>query len=307
MKHAQRPVVLSARSGPADEQTGRARIAEELGVDQIWIEQQPDQRDSTIVAANYLHHAPSAAVGTSVLPVYTRNPVTTAQAALTLADFSGGRFMLGLGFSHQFVNEYVLGCQQGPPIAVMREYLKIVKGMMHQGSVMFEGKYFTAHANYLGFRHPVPLYLAALRPQMIRLAVTECDGIVLWLCSHRFVREHITPMVERVCAEVGKDPDEFKVITILPTYTGKTHAKSTFEQFCQTVKAYRLIPYYRYVLEAHGTIEPEQLCLIGSEEHIRERMAEFRDAGCTPIPSPLGATYEEFAEDVLAAYGPKPS
>ncbi|HEX5598180.1 MAG TPA: LLM class flavin-dependent oxidoreductase [Micromonosporaceae bacterium] len=304
MKPAQRPVVISPRFALADELTGRARIAEELGVDQIWLEQQPDQRDATIVAANYLQCAPSASVGTSVLPVYTRHPVSTAQAALTLADFSGGRFMLGLGFSHQFINEYVLGYQQGPPIAVMREYLKIVKGMMSEGSIIFEGKYFTARAHYVGTLSPVPLYLAALRPQMIRLAVTECDGIVLWLCTPRFVRERITPVVERVCAEVGKDPKDFRVITMLPTYTGE-NAKIALDQFSQTVRAYRLIPYYRYVLEAYGDIDAEQLCLIGSEAHIRERMAEFRDAGCTPIVSPLGDTFDEFAEAVLAAYGPK--
>jgi 5,10-methylenetetrahydromethanopterin reductase len=299
-------VVISPRFALAEELTGRARIAHELGVDQIWLEQQPDQRDATIVASAYLSTAPSATVGTAVLPVYTRHPVAAAQAALTLSDFSGGRFVLGLGYSHQFINEYVLGYQQGPPIAVMREYLKIVKGLINEGSIIHEGKYFTARAHYVGPRNPVPVFLAALRPQMIRLAVEQCDGIVLWLCTPRFVRERVTPVVQAACAEFGKDPEQFQVVTMLPTYTGE-FAHLALEQFSQTVKAYRLIPYYRYVLEAHGGIDAEQLCLIGSEDHIRGRMAEFREAGCTPIVSPLGDSFEEFAAAVTAAYGPKPA
>ena len=70
----------------------------------------------------------------------------------------------------------------------------------------------------------------ALRPQMIRLAVECCDGIVLWLCTPRFVREQVTPHVERACSDFDKDPKEFQVITVLPTYTGE-HADQAFTQF----------------------------------------------------------------------------
>lgn len=304
MKPPQRPVMISPRFAYAEELTGRLRLAEELGVDQIWLEQQPDQRDATIVTSHYLHIAPTAMVGTAVLPVYARHPVAMAQAALTLSDFSNGRFILGLGFSHRFINEYILGYQQGPPIAVMREYLKIVKDLMHEGKSTFEGKYFTAHANYVGPRKPTPIFLAALRPQMIRLAVSSCDGIVLWLCSPRFIREQITPIVMKACAEFGKDLAEFSIIALVPAYTGK-HVEVARERFAQTVKAYRLIPAYRYVLEAYGAIDPEQVSMIGSEEYIRGRVAEFCDAGAIPAVAPLGDTLDEFASAVQAAYGPK--
>lgn len=299
---AHRPIMISPRFAPAAELIRRAQLAEELGVDEIWLEQQPDQRDAIVAASSYLNAAPSATVGTAVLPVYSRHPVAMAQAALTLSDFSNGRFILGIGFSHQFVNEYVLGYRQGPPIAVMREYLKIVKELILDGNAIFEGRYFTAHAQYVGTRRHIPIFLAALRPQMIRLAVRYCDGIVLWLCSPRFVRERITPVIEQACAEFGRDPKEFRVIALLPTYAGK-HADVARDEFAQTVKAYRLIPFYRFVLEAYGTIDPDQLCLIGSEAYVQDRMAEFRDAGATPVISPICDTLDEFGEAVRAAYG----
>lgn len=300
---AKRPIVVSPRIALASDLTDRARIAEKLGVDQIWLDQLPDQRDATIVASTFLHTAPSAMVGTAIQPIYSRHPVSAAQSALTLSDLSDGRFMLGLGFSHHFVNEYVLGYQQGPPIAVMREYLKIVKGLLDEGSVTYEGKYFTARARYAGTRKPTPLYVAALRPQMIRLAVEYCDGILLWLCTPRFIREQVTPVVEEACARLGKDPKDFQVIALLPAYAAEDTAE-VFDQASRQFKAYRLIPYYRHVLEAHGDIDAAELCLFGSKDRIQTRMAAFREAGCTPAISPFGDSLEEFADTILAAYEP---
>jgi 5,10-methylenetetrahydromethanopterin reductase len=303
VKPAQRPIVVSPRITLASDLMDRARVADELGVDQIWLEQLPDQRDATIVAAAFLQTARSAMVGAAILPIYTRHPVTTVQAALTLADLYGGRFLLGLGFSHHYVNEYVLGYRQGPPIAAMREYLRIVKGLLAGGSVTSEGQHFTARARYAATRRPTPLYLAALRPQMIRLAVEHCDGILLWLCTPRFVREQVAPVVEKACARFGKDPAEFQVMALLPAYAADDPRKA-FEQVAQQFKAYRLIPYYRHVLEAYGPIDPEELCLFGSKDRIQSRMATFRDAGCTPAISPFGDSLEEFADTIAAAYEP---
>jgi 5,10-methylenetetrahydromethanopterin reductase len=302
MKPAQRPLLISPRESTASQLISRSQIAEQLGVDQLWLEQQPDQRDAAVTANAYLTAAPTVTVGTAVLPMYARHPVAMAQAAATLSDFSGGRFILGVGISHRFINEYVLGYQQGPPIAVAREYLKIVRTLLEEGVVSFEGQFFTAHAQYVGPLRPAPIFLAALRPQMIRLGVEQCDGIVLWLCTARYVRERVMPVVCEACDAAGKDENEFSVITLLPSYSG-SRADELAAKFRQSAEAYRLLPYYRYVLDAFGTPRPEELSLIGTREQIQSRMAEFRDAGCIPVPSPMGDTAEEFAQTVEAAYG----
>lgn len=303
MKPARRPIVVSPRIALGSDLIERARVASELGVDQIWLEQLPDQRDATIVASAFLNAAPEATVGTAILPVYTRHPVSAAQAALTLSDLYSGRFLLGLGLSHHYVNEFVLGYQQGRPIAVMREYLKIVKGLIDQGSVTSEGEYFTARARYAATRNPTPLYLAALQPQMIRLAVQYCDGILLWMCTPRYISERVAPVVAEACARFGKHPADFQVLALLPAYAAQDPS-AALAQARQQFKAYRLIPYYRQVLEAFGEIDVEELSLFGSKDHIQERMAVFREAGCTPAISPFGESLAEFAETIAAAYDP---
>jgi len=301
VKHPRRPIAIPPRFARAADMTERARIAEDLGVDQIWVAQMPDQRDATILAASFLQAAPSAMVGTAVLPVYARHPVSTAQAALTLSEFSGGRFALGLGFSHQFINEYVLGCQPGPPIGAMREYLRIVKDMIDEGSATREGKYFTGRAQYLPVRGSVPIYLAALRPQMIRLAVEHGDGILLWLCTPRYIKERITPVVAEACDRFGKDPAEFQVLSLVPAQvTDDPHEARHLAM--QQFQSYRLLPYYRYVLEAYGEIDPSELTLLGSKDQIRAQMETYREAGTTPVIAPFSDSTDEFAEVIAAAF-----
>lgn len=303
MKTAQRPIIMSARLARAADLIERARVAEELGVDQIWLDQLPDQRDATVVAGAFLQQTRTVTVGTAIQPIYARHPLTTVQTALTLADLYQDRFILGLGLSHHYVNEHVLGYQQGPPIRAMREYLHIVRSLLVDGEVDADGQHFSAHARYVSTRRPTPLVMAALRPQMIRLAVEYTDGLLLWLCSPRFVAEHVTPVVEKACARFGKDPADFQVMTMVPAYASDD-TKAAYELINRQFRTYRLIPYYRAILEAYGPIDAEQLCLFGSKDRIQTRMAEFRAAGSTVLVSPGGSSVEEFGHTISAAFEP---
>jgi F420-dependent oxidoreductase-like protein len=296
------PIMISPRYHSIGELTKRVQIAERLGVDQIWVEQQPDMRDATVAAAAYLNAAPSVSVGTAVLPVYARHPVGMAQSAATLAEVSNGRYNLGLGYSHGFINEYVLGRKPGPAIAVMREYLTIVKNLLSEGTVDVDGQHFTAHAQYVNDRPKVPIYLAALRPQMIRLAVELGDGIIVWLASRRYLAEQVMPIVRKACADFNRDESTFSVLTILPAYTGDD-IDEVRANWARNAKSYRMLPYYRHVLDAFGPFDPDENSLIGTEEHVAERLAAFRDLGCVPIPSPMAETGEQFLETLTAVYG----
>jgi 5,10-methylenetetrahydromethanopterin reductase len=301
MPTPRRPLFVSPRFSTADNVRLRVRTAERLGVDQIWLDQLPDQGDAAIFAAEYLSAAPTVSIGTGVLPIYARHPVAMAQAAAALAELSNGRFILGLGYSHRLINEYVLGYQQGPPIAVMREYLTIVQAMITEGVVDYDGKYFTAHAQYAGPRQPVPTYLAALRPQMIRLAVRFGEGIVVWLCTPRYLEEQVMPAVQAACDEFGKPRDEFTVLAILPAYCGP-EPEPCRARWNAHVMSYRLLPYYRHVLNAHGKPDPTELSLIGPPGEVQDRMAAFRATGCTPVPGPLATTADEFVRTIEAVY-----
>jgi 5,10-methylenetetrahydromethanopterin reductase len=296
-----RPVMLSAAGLPYQELGERVRLAEQAGADQIWTEQFADQRDIGVVAGEYLRAAATARVGTAVLPIRSRHPVATAQLAATLDELSGGRFLLGLGLSHPLVNEVMLGLPPVPPLRLMSEYVTAVRRLLADGSVRFEGRYVKARAVYSPPRRPdLPIYLAGLRPRMIRLAVRLGDGLLLWLCPLPYIREHVLPAVRAACAEFDRDPDRFPVLAFVDVARER-------EALREAVASYAMIPTYRQVIEAAGLAAGrldgpvlDALTATGTESAIRGRLGEYREAGCLPVPAPFARTREEFAE-LLAA------
>ena len=105
-----------------------------------------------------------------------------AQEASTLMEVSGGRFRLGIGLSHRPSMVDALGLDMGEPLAVMREYLAVLRAAL-EGQASFEGRYY--RVRWTGaFRAPAPpVLLAGLAPPMLELAGELADGVVLWLCS----------------------------------------------------------------------------------------------------------------------------
>src|SRR5260370_31054204 len=123
-------------------------------------------------------------LGSGVIQVGTRSPVTIAQTAMTLAHLSGGRFLLGLGVSGPRVMEGWDGIRFGHPVGRMRETVEIVRAV-------FTGEKITYAGRHYGLPRPgskpmrvslppvsVPVYLATLSPKMLELTGEIADG---WL------------------------------------------------------------------------------------------------------------------------------
>src|SRR5579875_3594496 len=86
--------------------------------------------ESLTVLAAYAAATQRIALGSGVVPIFTRTPATMAQTAVTLDELSGGRLRLGLGVSHQVVVENWHGQRIERPVAQMREYVSILKAVL---------------------------------------------------------------------------------------------------------------------------------------------------------------------------------
>src|SRR2546428_179683 len=102
-----------------------------------------------------------------------------AQAALTLSELTGGRFTLGLGVSHRASMEGMLGLSLHEPLAVMREYVAVLRGAVG-GTAAFDGRHYRVKWSLaVPERPPAPaIYLAALSRNMLELAGEIADGAV---------------------------------------------------------------------------------------------------------------------------------
>jgi probable F420-dependent oxidoreductase len=133
---------------------------EELGYGAIWV---PDAvgRDPLVHAALLLGGTNRIAIGTGIAQIYGRDPMTMTGGWKTISEAFPGRFVLGLGVSHQPMVEGLRGQTYGPPLTAMREYLERMDTAMYVAAEPTE---------------PPRRVLAALGPRMLALAAERADG-----------------------------------------------------------------------------------------------------------------------------------
>ena len=283
-----------------DESIARAKAAEGLGYESVWTTQMPDARDASLVLAAYAANTSRVKLGTGVLPIYTRHPTAMVQMAASLDELSNGRFILGIGISHKVTVESMWGLRLESPVEAMREYVTIVREGLTEGRSNFDGRHFSAHSVYTGPRRPeVPLMISALNPRMLDLAGELADGIVLYMCTPAYVRDHVVPAVRAGRERAGKKLDGFEIVAAVPVCLTANRAAGQ-DVFRKTVARYAALPFYRKMMDASG-LGPEleqdpigegaldELAGIGDEARVREIIERYREAGVTlPGVGPFG-------------------
>ncbi|MGW4753054.1 LLM class flavin-dependent oxidoreductase [Streptomyces chartreusis] len=160
--------------------------AEKLGLDICWVAEAWGS-DAPSALGYYAARTERMLLGSGVMQVGTRTPVSLAQTAITLSNLSQGRFLLGLGPSGPQVMEGLHGVPFARPLARVRETVEIVRQVIGGGKIDHSGDEYRiplpggdAVPMKLSMRaeHPVPIYLAALSPAMLRLTGEVADG---WL------------------------------------------------------------------------------------------------------------------------------
>lgn len=283
-----------------EESVLRAKMAERLGFKSVWVTQLPDARDASLVLAAYANATERVTLGTGVLPIYPRHPTAMAQMAATLDELSGGRFILGLGISHKVTVESMWGLHLEHPVKAMTEYLTIVRTSLCEGTCSFEGQFFTTRWGYSAPRRPdLPIMISALNPHMLELAGELADGVVLYMCSPMYIRDHVVPAVTAGRARAGKSMDGFEVVAAIPVCLTSDRGAGQ-DVFRKTVERYAMLPYYRKMMDASGfkaelaagKVSEEmldELAGIGAEEQVRDAIHRYREAGVTlPGVGPFG-------------------
>jgi alkanesulfonate monooxygenase SsuD/methylene tetrahydromethanopterin reductase-like flavin-dependent oxidoreductase (luciferase family) len=281
----------------------RVGLAEGLGYDSVYTTHLA-ARDSLTVLMAYAAATERVRLGTGVVPIFSRTPATMAQTAATIDEYSNGRMVLGLGVSHRVTVENWHGQKIERPIAQMREYVAGVRAIL-RGEEPPDSRRFPTKFAFMGYppRPEVPIYVAALSPNMIRLAGEVADGVMLWLCSPAYIREQVLPALRAGLERAGRPVDEFDVVAAVPIALtdDPEAARATFRQ---DLIPYASLPFYRAMLEASGygddiaafdegmaAGDPERakaglsnsmldaLAGIGSADEVRAAVERYRDAG----------------------------
>lgn len=242
-----------------------AQQVESLGYGALWLPETLG-RDPFAHAAHLAAHTSSLVLASGIANIFHRHPGPMVQAANTVAEQSSGRFVLGIGVSHQPVVEGLRGLTYGKPLSAMRTYLDQMDA-----------------APYLSpAPDPAPpRLLAALGPKMLELAAQRADGAL----PYWTVPEH----TEQARAALGPGKllcVEQKVVLTEDAEEGRATAAAALGLYAD-------LPNYRNNWKRLGFGEDEiesraprlldALVAWGPPERIRDRIREHHDAGADHV------------------------
>jgi alkanesulfonate monooxygenase SsuD/methylene tetrahydromethanopterin reductase-like flavin-dependent oxidoreductase (luciferase family) len=205
---------LDARLGlPFDQLRVAGQEAERLRFESLWTPA-GGVPDSFHVCAAWLQDT-TLRTGISVVPAARMwTPLSLAAQAATLAQLSAGRFVLGLGTGGYGPGFWTSVGLPDRPIAVMREYVTETRALL-AGQPGPDGPSGNLHSGAPGWPRsaslgagdlpPAPVYLAALGPQMLRLAGETADGVLLnWATPEQIAASRA--QVDAGAARSGRGP-----------------------------------------------------------------------------------------------------
>ena len=238
-------------------------------------------------------------LGTFVVPTFTRHPVVMAQQALTAQAATGGRFVLGIGLSHRVSMEGQFGFDFSRPVRHMREYLTCLAALFSGQTVDFAGEEFRIRSFALipppGVAPP-PILVAALGPQMLRLAGQLSAGTAIWVGGPRYVAV-AAEAIGAAAREAGRPAP--RVLASVPVCV-TDRAPAVREAAAGFFARYGQLPSYRAVLDKEGVAGAEEVALIGDEEAVGEGLAAFARAGATDFAAAVFTPPGEEAGRTLA-------
>jgi F420-dependent oxidoreductase-like protein len=288
-----------------------ARWAEDAGLHSIWIPQIPDELDALTMATVIGAETSTVEVGTAVVPVQPRHPIALAQQALTVQAVCEGRLTLGLGVSHHWIIDEMLGLPYEHPAATMRDYLDVLdQALAGPGPVDVENERFRIH-NPLDLTDvaPTPVVLAALGPRMLELAGARTDGTTLWLADERAIETHVVPRLTAAAAAAGRPPP--RVIAGVPVCVCRDdEVDVAVERTNRILAEAEVSPNYQRLLDAGDAENVGDLLAAGSESRVEKRLRAYADAGVTDLSVrvvPIGDDRDELlasmqgTRDVLAS------
>ncbi|MBI1886724.1 MAG: TIGR03617 family F420-dependent LLM class oxidoreductase [Chloroflexi bacterium] len=211
-------------------------------------------------------HTRRMTLGTGVAIAFPRSPFVVAQIAWDLQQFSGGRFLLGLGTQVKGHNERRYSTPwPAPPGRRLKEYILCLRSIFttfqNGARPDFQGRHYqftliSPFFNPGAIQHPhIPIYISAVNAYMCRLAGELCDGIRLHgFNTLKYTREVILPNLEAGAKKAGRALSDIDIVGAGFIVAGRNEEE--IERAKQPVKQqiafYGSTRTYMPVLEAHG-------------------------------------------------------
>jgi F420-dependent oxidoreductase-like protein len=176
---------------------------EQLGIPSVWLGTGTGVDSLTLFAAAAAR-TQRIRMGSGIILSWPRHPVALAHQARALALLAPRRFTLGIGPGHQSNIEATYGIPYSKPLSHLREYVEVVRTLLHKGKVEFSGTHYRASASIPSPLAEVPVMISAVRARAFELAGEVTDGAITFLCPAAYLRDVAVPSLQRGAEKAGR-------------------------------------------------------------------------------------------------------
>jgi 5,10-methylenetetrahydromethanopterin reductase len=297
-----------------------AKLADEHEFDSIWMPE-ITWSDAFSLATAAAMNTKKVKLATGVVGIYGRSPALMAMSVAGLDELSGGRAILGLGTQARPYVELWHSAKFERPVTRMKEYVLATRKILENpfNVTYFKGKIFDIRGFVLTVKpksSKIPIYVAAIGPQLQKVAGEVADGVLGYFYSVKYVKEKLMPRLKEGAEKCGRDlsKDKFDVAVGFPALVDDSDQR--FEMIKPLVAVFTVAtgssPSYQTILgdlgfsgnveeitkkmmegDVKGAVKKipdemaKQVTLCGNKAEVRQRIQEYRSAGVNlPIPNP---------------------
>jgi len=223
-----------------------ARLAEDVGFDSLWVGDHllyrfPDGSargpwEAWTTLAGLAEATDRIAIGPLVAATAFHAPPMLAKLAATVDEISGGRLVLGLGAGWNETEFRAFGLPLGERVSRFEEAFTIIRTLLRDGAIDFDGRFYQARECEL-LPRPArpggpPLLVGSKGERMLRITLPYVDAWNVWFTDTENRAEGVEPLrgiVDRIATEVGRDPAAVErtvaVYVQLPGGRGRTQGR----------------------------------------------------------------------------------
>jgi F420-dependent oxidoreductase-like protein len=321
----------------AGQQIELVKEAEAAGFDSVWAAEAYGS-DAATVLAWIAAQTEKIKLGSAIFQMPARSPAMTAMTAATLDQISDGRVILGLGSSGPQVAEGWHGQRFPKQLQRTREYVEILRKALARERLEYDGEIYTLplpdgpgkalKLTIAPVQEQIPIYIAAIGPKNTQLAGEIADGWIPLFFSPEHVSE-AKELLEEGAARSGRSLDGFQIspsvqIRIDDDIERARDAMRPFLALYVGGMGSREKNFYNALVQRYGFEEEardvqdlyldgkreaamarlsdeliDTVSICGPPEHVRERLAVYRDAGVGTLGvSPLAFTKDDRLEQL---------
>ena len=278
---------VAIRGNKVSEALAMIEQAEQLGIHAAWMTTGGARLDSLTVFAAAAVRTQRIKLGTSIVPTFPRHPLVMVQQAQVVAQLAPGRFRLGVGPSNRPTIE-AMGIPFTSPLSHLREYLRVLKPLLQQGRVDFDGDYYTAHES-IPEPLDLPVMASALQRGSFELCGEEADGAISWICPGVYLRDVALPAMRLGAERAGRLVPPLIAHAPVCVHDNATEVRAAVREQMQNPR----LPFYRQMLRAAGFPEAadgtwsdamiEAVVLAGDEARVAERLHTLLTYGAAEV------------------------